>query len=225
MPANRRPTRVGLETGDKRVFAWALEWPGWCRAGRTEELALEALAAYIPRYAVVAARAGLAFPADASTLDDLSFDVQERLPGNATTDFGAPGAVAPSDAQRLTKAGATRLAALVTAAWGVFDEVAAGAPAHLRKGPRGGGRDRDKMIGHVIDAEAAFARKIGVKHRPPAIDDRAGIDGLRADVLAVLQRASDGTAPVPKGWPPRYAARRIAWHALDHAWEMQDRSG
>ncbi|MGH9282469.1 MAG: hypothetical protein ACRD0S_05980 [Acidimicrobiales bacterium] len=22
----------------------------------------------------------------------------------------------------------------------------------------------------------------------------------------------------------RYAARRIAWHALDHAWEMQDRS-
>jgi hypothetical protein len=25
-------------------------------------------------------------------------------------------------------------------------------------------------------------------------------------------------------WPPAYAARRIAWHALDHAWEIEDRS-
>jgi hypothetical protein len=27
-----------------------------------------------------------------------------------------------------------------------------------------------------------------------------------------------------KRWPPRYAARRIAWHVLDHAWEIEDRT-
>src|SRR5438067_302187 len=26
-----------------------------------------------------------------------------------------------------------------------------------------------------------------------------------------------------RGWPVRYAARRMAWHVLDHAWEMEDR--
>ena len=25
-------------------------------------------------------------------------------------------------------------------------------------------------------------------------------------------------------WPVPYAARRIAWHVLDHAWEMQDKA-
>jgi hypothetical protein len=46
---------------------------------------------------------------------------------------------------------------------------------------------------------------------------------LRADVLAALRAARSGEPPGPKGWPPRYAARRIAWHALDHAWEIEDR--
>jgi hypothetical protein len=41
--------------------------------------------------------------------------------------------------------------------------------------------------------------------------------------VAVLSRPSDGGPLAEKGWPARYAARRIAWHALDHAWEMEDR--
>ena len=45
----------------------------------------------------------------------------------------------------------------------------------------------------------------------------------RERILAVLRAPSDGSPPVAKGWPPRYAARRVAWHVLDHAWEMQDR--
>src|SRR5438552_2637529 len=45
-----------------------------------------------------------------------------------------------------------------------------------------------------------------------------------AAVAESIQRPSNGAALVEKGWPQRYAARRIAWHALDHAWEMQDRS-
>jgi hypothetical protein len=212
-------TAVYLELGSKRVFACALDWPGWARSAKTEELALDALAGYAPRYAVVAEQAKIAFPARTRQ----SLKVVERLPGSSTTDFGAPGAVAGADAKRATGADAERLATLVTAAWAVFDRVAAGAPAELRKGPRGGGRDRDKMIDHVLGAEAAYARKLGVKRPPPTLD-KAAIAALRDDIVKALRAPSDGSPPVPKGWPPRYAARRIAWHVLDHAWEMEDRS-
>jgi hypothetical protein len=213
-------TAVVVEVGGKRVFACALDWPGWCRAGRDEAAALAALAAYLPRYAVVAERAGIAFPGRAGK----RLEVVERLPGSASTDFGLPGEVAGADGKRVDRAQAERLTALVAASWAVFDEVRAGAPASLRKGPRGGGRDRDKMVDHVLGAEAAYARKLGIKHRQPAIDDRAAIQALRDDIAAVLRAPSDGSPPLPKGWPHRYAARRIAWHVLDHAWEMQDRS-
>jgi hypothetical protein len=218
--AGTAATPVYLEVGAKRAFACALDWPGWCRAGKTPELALEALAAAAPRYAAVARRAGVRFPAGAAD----RFEVVERVPGSATTDFGAPGAIAAADAERVTAAQARRLAALVAAAWAEFDQVRAGAPAELRKGPRGGGRDRDKMVDHLLGSDAGYARKLGVKHPPPAADNPAAIAALRDEVLAVLGRPSDGTPPLPKGWPTRYAARRIAWHALDHAWEMQDRS-
>lgn len=216
----KKGTAVGLEVGTKRVFAWAFDWPGWCRSGKDEELALEALATYVPRYAVVAERAGLRFP---KSVGDV-FDVRERLPGSASTEFGVPGAVGDSDTAQVLAADAARIAKLLTAAWAVLDEVAAGAPAELRKGPRGGGRDRDKMLDHVVGSEAGYARQIGVRHKPPAFDDAKAIAALRADILAVLGQPAAGPAHQPKGWPPRYAARRIAWHALDHAWEMQDRS-
>jgi hypothetical protein len=216
------PTDVYLELGRKRVFACALEWPGWCRSGKTEEHALEALATYATRYAVVAREAGLAFPEAQRT----AFHIVERLTGSAGyTDFGAPGAVPTRDHEPLTGAEAARHTALVGASWLVFDRVAARAPAELRKGPRGGGRDRDQVIDHVLGAEAAYARKLGIKHRPPARGDAPAIAALRHAIVTALGGApSDGTPLVPRGWPPRYAARRIAWHVLDHAWEMEDRS-
>jgi hypothetical protein len=43
-------------------------------------------------------------------------------------------------------------------------------------------------------------------------------------VLDILGKASDGSPLADRKWTQRYAARRIAWHALDHAWEMEDRS-
>jgi len=211
-------TAVYLEVGKSKVFACAVDWPGWCRSGKTEEDALDALAAYASRYAVVAKRAGVPFPATAAS----SFDIVERVPGNATTDFGAPGVPPELDVQKVTPATAKRQAALVAAAWSLFDDVAAKAPAELRKGPRGGGRDRDKMIDHVVEAEGAYVRKIGIKP-PKAGDDKAEAQ-LREAILAVLGATSDGQPIGEKGWPSRYAARRIAWHVLDHAWEMQDRS-
>jgi hypothetical protein len=149
----------------------------------------------------------------------------ERIPGSANTDFGVPHAIAKRDTAPFPKAEAERIASLVKAAWAVFDEVAASAPAQLRKGPRGGGRDRDKMIDHVLEADATiYARKLGLRLPSPKRGDRAAIQAVRAAVLDALEKPSNGKALVEKGWPQRYAARRIAWHALDHAWEIQDRS-
>jgi hypothetical protein len=213
-------TKVYLEIGTKKVFASAADWPGWSRSGKGDEGALEALAAYLPRFAEVAAEAGLTLPADAGG----TFEVVERLPGDMTTDFGAPGAVAEAERIPLPADAVERLVALVTASWAVLDRVVAATPAELRKGPRGGGRDRDKMVDHVLGAEAAYARKVGARHRQPALHDSAAIAAMRGDILAAL-RSSTGSATMPdKGWPPAYASRRIAWHVLDHAWEMQDRS-
>ena len=201
-------TPVYLELGSKKVFACSLDWPGWCRAARTEEQALESLAAYAERYRPVAEEAGVRFPK--SVAWDL--DVVERLKGDSGTDFGIPHVPAGADATPLTKAPAERLATLVQASWTVFERVAGTAPAELRKGPRGGGRDRDKMIAHVLDAEKGYFSMVGVKDGRDAF-----IDALRA-----ARRPQPELAK--KSWPWRYTARRVAWHALDHAWEMEDRA-
>jgi hypothetical protein len=220
-----RRIAVCLEVAPKQTFASALDWPGWCRAGRDGGTALEALAGYAERYAPVAEQAGVSLPST------VAFDVVERLPGGPTTAFAAPECRRPfpqvtAEAERaqVTPAVARRLVGLVTAVWSTFDEVAVAAPVELRKGPRGGGRDRDKLIDHVIRAETAYARKLGVKLKQPVIDDIAAIEELRDAIAAVVGARSDGSPVVPNGWTTRYAARRIAWHVLEHAWEMQDRT-
>ena len=210
---------VYLEEGSKRTFACAFDWPGWCRSGKNETAAIEALLAYAPRYAVVAADAG--FPLSP---DDLSVEVAERVQGSGTTDFGAPGHPASRDTEPLTPGSAEQMAELVAAAWRALDRAASRAPAELAKGPRGGGRDRDKVLQHVLAAEASYARYIGVRHREPKFDDRAAVDALRAEILRVL-RSGKSAREDGRGWPLPYAARRIAWHVLDHAWEIEDRGG
>ena len=213
---------VYIEAGDKKVFACSIDFPGWCRSGKTEADALQALAAYAPRYAEVAARAKVAFPAPAKAEE--RFEVVERVKGGGATDFGIPHEIPRADAEPLTARQAARQVELMRAAWAVLDAVAKASPAELRKGPRGGGRDRDKMLDHVLGAEAAYARKVGVKHPQPELGDTRAIKALRDELAETLGHASDGSPPIPKGWPPRYAIRRVAWHVLDHAWEMQDRA-
>jgi hypothetical protein len=209
-------TRVYLEVGQRRVFASAADWPGWARAGKDEKSALEALATAAPRYAPVSKAARIAF------VPGGSLDVVERLPGNATTDFGAPGAIAKAESKRLTKKEAGRLSALVAASWTVFDRVVESAPATLRKGPRGGGRDRDEIVTHVLDAETMYARKLGLRLKPPAAGDSAAVREFRNAIVAGLRAGTKGVTE--GGWPARYVARRMAWHVLDHAWEIEDRA-
>jgi hypothetical protein len=118
---NRKLTNklnVYLEVGSRRTFAAALDWPGWCRIGRDEATALRTLFEYGPRYARILrpARLGFQAPKDVS-----AFIVVERLKGNATTDFGAPGLVPASDALPLDDAELRRLQALLKVCWRAFD--------------------------------------------------------------------------------------------------------
>ena len=53
--------KVYLEIGKKKTFAGAVDWPGWCRSGRDEESALQALFEYGPRYKRILRPARLAF--------------------------------------------------------------------------------------------------------------------------------------------------------------------
>ena len=208
---------IAIEEGKKKVFASALEWPGWSRSGKTEEAAIEALLAYAPRYTPVAGRAGLRFATS------FEADVIERAAGGSATDFGVPSALAfEADRRPVDAAEAARLASLVEAAWATFDGVAEHAPAELRKGPRGGGRDRDRMVAHVDGSDWYYAKDIGI--RVPEPTSRAETEAMRAQMLSLLRLPSDGSPLAGRRWPLRYAARRIAWHALDHAWEMEDRS-
>ena len=197
------PTQVYVEAGAKKAFASAAGWPGWCRAGKDEVSALAALAAYAPRYAKVARLAGVDLPKSAA-----DFEVVERLRGNATTDFGAPGIPAKQESKPLTAAESNRMIALLDAAWKYLDQVRATAPESLRKGPRGGGRDREKMYAHVVESELGYSRHIGLR-----------LKGLDRDAIREALRRPD---PDNK-WPAAYMARRMAWHVLDHAWEMEDR--
>jgi len=207
---------VALEGTGKKVFASALDWPGWSRAGKGSEAAIESLLAYAPRFAPVARAAGLDFD------DAFDVDVVEQLEGGAGTEFGVPSQPTAADGRPVDAAEGGRLAAIVASAWATFDAVAAAAPAELRKGPRGGGRDRDKIVGHVNEADWYYAREIGI--RVPSPKTRGDTEALRAQVLDVLRQPSDGSPLAERKWPARYAARRIAWHALDHAWEIEDRS-
>lgn len=208
---------VWLERGTSRTFAIAPAWPGWARSARTkdgDEAALEALLAYAPRYAVVAARAGLVLPVDAVPR------IVGEVPGTATTDFGATDTRLDVDEHGATsRADLERQVALVRAAWELFDEVQDSAPEALAKGPRGGGRDTREIARHVVEAERAYVRKVGVRQKPFDVHDRTVRDAMRSDVLAAYLRDDPDS-----GWPVRYAIRRGTWHVLDHLWEIQDKS-
>jgi hypothetical protein len=196
--------RVYLEIGERSVFAVALDWPGWARRAKSDGDALEAFDAYRDRY-----RHAVSVP-----VPDGRLEVIGTVPGNRTTDFGAPDARGPWDEGRPDEGERARQVALLRDAWATFDGVVASAPSALRKGPRGGGRDRAKVVAHVIEAERAYCPKIGTRTPP-----RTPWAEQREIVASALLAAVPGTS-----WPVGYAVRRFAWHVLDHAWEIEDKS-
>ena len=218
---------IYVEVGAKRTFATAVEWPGWSRGGRDEAEAVAALAAYGDRYAAVMAPAGLKL---LPPKDPAGLEVVKRVKGNATTDFGVPAVGIPSDGAPLPKAEIERLERILVACWSALDRAAKNARGlELRKGPRGGGRDLDKIVEHVAGAEEMYITKLGPR-APKAIGNRTvRPNDVRDAVLAVLRATALGLpiaepSRVKSLWTPRYFVRRAAWHVLDHVWEIEDRA-
>ncbi len=218
---------VYLERGSKRTFACAVDWPGWCRSGRDEGSALHALLDYAPRYARAMKRKRIAFP---KVVDVSALQVVETHQGNATTDFGAPDAVAKADARPATTADVRTLGAILDACWREFDAAVVSARGKaLAKGPRGGGRALDAIVRHVIEADAGYIGALGGKYKSDEVTSSDRLESVRQAFLDAVAARARGEVPDrgPRGgkrWLPRFAVRRSAWHWLDHAWEIEDRA-
>jgi hypothetical protein len=227
MASKKAQTEVYLEVGQKKIFAGALDWPGWCRSARDEEMAVATLGEYAPRYARIFSGTTIDFvPPD----DPSAVVVVERLAGTSTTDFGAPDVAPARDAEPFDEAARERSEAILAAIWRAFDRaVRAAEGKELRKGPRGGGRECDGIVRHVLGADAAYLRRVGQKFSQ---DDSAPLDQelrrTREAISTALAAGVRGEIPEqgPRGgalWTPRYFVRRVAWHIVDHLWEIEDR--
>ncbi|HET9111476.1 MAG TPA: hypothetical protein VFN78_11675 [Ktedonobacterales bacterium] len=210
-----------LEIGPKgkQVVAVAPDWPGLERGAKTEEAAIERLQAYLPRYAPVAKLAGMGaqFPAIAAV------DVVEHYPGTGSTDFwGISFAFSRIDRQAMSDEELERDLALLQACWAFFDTVRSRVSAELQKGPRGGGRDRDRIVRHTLGAEQDWAAKLEVRAPEGALLTDEGLRAYR-DAYRTAIRAFYAQGKPARNWPLRYLIRHTAFHTLDHAWEMEDK--
>jgi hypothetical protein len=215
---------VTLEIGPKgkKVAAVAPDWPGLERGAKTAEAAIERLLSYVPRYAAVAKLAGL----EAGLADISGVEVVEQYPGTGSTDFWAISfAFSSIDRQAMSGEEIERELALMRACWAFFDDVRKRVTAELQRGPRGGGRDRDRIIQHVVANEQDWAKGVGVL---PVDDALLTGEGLKAHRQAYCDGIRDyhsqgKWAGSRAKWPLRYLIRHTAYHTLDHAWEMEDR--
>lgn len=205
----------------KRTVACAFDWSGWDRSGKTEEAALQVLESYRPRYAKVAALAGLSGEFGAAG----ELTVVERLEGIGMTDYyGLSGRGAGPEQEQMTEPECERKIALLRASWTYFDDVAARVSPELRKGPRGGGRERDEIIDHVNRNEIGeFAKKAGVRSSPDAWRDPDELQAHRDAFCAGIRETNARGAAAGSWWTVQFLIRRCAWHMLDRAWEMEDR--
>lgn len=217
-----------LEVGSKRTLAVATAWPGWCRGGRDEDSALQALLAYAPRYARVMERGGVKFAVPSK---GAAFTVTERVKGNATTDFGAPAVILDSDRTPILSSESKLWQEILHSCWQAFDDAVNSAVGReLRKGPRGGGRELEEIVNHTLEADGEYLRKLAWRQKPPHGQSAAeSIQWLRNEMERALETAIQDGLPAegPRGgviWPPRYFVRRVAWHVLDHVWEIEDRA-
>jgi hypothetical protein len=216
--------RTVIERGprDRRSVAFSIDWPGWSRGAKTAELALETLESYRERYRPVANLAGMSAEFAAAG----RLEIVEDRTGTGSTDFwGISFSPCVAEQEPMDEATLERGIALLQACWAFFDRVAARVSPEMRKGPRGGGRDRDTIIRHAIRTESEdFAKQVGLR-----IPERAALtpDGLRRHregYVAAMRAYNDGEVTRRmRSWTLPFLIRHSAFHTLDHAWEMEDK--
>ncbi len=215
--ANKLSIAIEVGPKGKKTVAVARDWPGLSRGAATEALAVARLLTYVPRYAVVAKLSGL-------NLDDGDVEVVERYEGTGSTDFwGISFGFSEYDRQGVSTEELERELSLMEACWQFFDDVRGRVSPEMRKGPRGGGRDRDRIVQHTIGTEYDWAKGLGI--RPGEEQIPATRDSLEehreAYSTAIRAHHNDGRAS--GNWPLRFLIRHTAFHTLDHAWEMEDK--
>ena len=218
------PVRTVIQRGPKgkRSVAFAVDWPGWSRGAKTADLALETLESYRDRYRPVAVRAGLVHDFDAAG----RLQVIEDGPGTPSTDFwGISFAPSATEHGPMDEAQLDRGITLLQACWALFDDVAARVSPEMRKGPRGGGRDRDRIIRHTIRTESEdFAKQVGLRIPEEAALTPDGLREHRRSYVAAMRSYNAGeTTQRMRSWSLAYLIRHSAFHTLDHAWEMEDK--
>ena len=217
------PIRTVVERGPKgkKAVAFAVDWPGWSRGAKTPELALATLDAYRERYRPIAHAAGLAKEFDAAGRLKV---IEDRI-GTGSTDFWAI-SFSPSSPERKPLSGAEldRKLDLLQACWAFFDDVARRVSPEMRKGPRGDGRDRDRIIAHTIRTESEyFAKQVGLRIPEGSALTRRGLTAYRKKYVAAIRAYEGGTVRRMRSWTLPFLIRHSAFHVLDHAWEMEDK--
>jgi hypothetical protein len=217
------PVRTVLQRGPKgkKAVAFAVDWPGWSRGGKTPEAALELLESYRERYRPIAVTARMTREFDAAG----PLKVVQDHEGPGSTDFWGI-SFAPSDFERepMDAAELERKIKLLRACWAFFDTMASQVSAELRKGPRGGGRDRDEIIAHVIRNESEdFARRLGVRIPEGGALTPEGLRDYRKTYVATMRSYNAGEGNRMRSWNLPFVIRHSAFHTMDHAWEMQDK--
>jgi len=208
---------------NKRVVAFALDWPGWSRGAKTADVAVSTLESYRSRYRPIPVLAGMAAEFDAAG----PLEVIEEKVGTGSTDFwGISFSPSATEHGQLADEELERRIALLRACWTFFDDVAARVSPALRKGVRGGGRERDEIVRHVLRVESLdFAKQVGMSvaddgavSEPEArrVYREAYVEGIRAYNAGDVQRQM-------RSWTLPFLIRHSAFHTLDHAWEMEDK--
>ena len=218
------PVRTVIEHGpkDKRSVAFSLDWPGWNRGEKTAELALETLEAYRARYRPIADLAGMAREFDAAG----PLEVVEDRVGPGSVDFwGISFSASSTEHGPLSDAEFDRKIKLLRASWAFFDSVAARVSPEMRKGPRGGGRDRDRIVRHTIRTESEdFAKQVGLRIPEEAALSPEGLRQHRESYVAAMRAYNAGEVEKRmRSWTLPFLVRHSAFHTLDHAWEMEDK--
>jgi hypothetical protein len=218
------PVRTVIEHGpkEKKSVAFSIDWPGWSRGAKTPELALKTLESYRERYLPVASLAGMAAEFNAAGPLEI---VKDRI-GPGSTDFwGISYAASSTEGDPMSDAALERGITLLRACWEYFDGVAARVSPEMRKGPRGGGRDRDRIIRHVIRTESEdFAKQVGLRIPEEAALSPEGLLQHRKEYVAAMRAYNAGeVARRMRSWTLAFLIRHSAYHTLDHAWEMEDK--
>ena len=216
--------RTVIEHGpkDKRSVAFALDWPGWNRGAKTGELAFETLEAYRDRYRPITDLAGMGAEFDAAG----PLEVVEDRVGPGSVDFWGI-SFSPSSTEHgpLSEAEFERGITVLQACWAFFDSVAARVSPEMRKGPRGGGRDRHRIIRHTIRTESEdFAKQVGLRIPEEAALTAEGLREHRETYVAAMRAYNAGEVEKKmRSWTLPFLIRHSAFHMLDHAWEMEDK--